>query len=409
MNKDSEQAPEQVQIFISHSSANLEHVRLFVELISAAFNLPKSLIRCTSVPGCKLKAGADVSGQLLQEIKDAEVFIGLLTTESIESTFVLFELGARWAVGKYFAPVLGPGSSTDLLKGPLQLKHAMRTNERTDMQQLVEEMAEVLGMKLQPSNSYEAALVALLNARAAAGSNTTRQAQAGKGPIASSLKIFAARKDLFSIAQRRYANLTGLGMPIDEPSMDLTDEQLSTYGMTSILGSMTLIDQLPVSETDYAQFCKAAKQPLPEYLRSQQPRDDYPVVCVTAFEADMYAAWLKKRLPSLSEWGDAAYLQPDGAYSDYPWGNSFLPDRCNSSASNVGAITPFTKYPHSRTPSGAFDMVGNIWEWLSEYTGNNRIIIGGSWYDSPKYCKRESQISWEPSERVKDIGFRAVM
>jgi hypothetical protein len=80
------------------------------------------------------------------------------------SLYVLCELGARWAIGGYFAPILGPGSSYKLLEGPLAQCHKLKLSERTDMQQLLEEIALATDHSLQPAQSYEHELEALIAA-----------------------------------------------------------------------------------------------------------------------------------------------------------------------------------------------------------------------------------------------------
>jgi len=157
------QPDESIVVFISHSSNDAVVARYLVTLLCSALNLPKSSLRCTSVPGCTLPAGADTPSQLLKDIKEARAFIGLITPVSIESAYVLFELGARWAIGSYFAPVLRPGGSYDLLKGPLAQRNQLKISERTDVQQLLAEVSKAVGLPLQPAQAYEHELDMLIS------------------------------------------------------------------------------------------------------------------------------------------------------------------------------------------------------------------------------------------------------
>ncbi len=87
-----------MKIFISHSSQDLEIVKSLVRLIRGSLNLSSEKIRCTSLNGHRLPAGVGTDDRLKQEIFDCEVLIGIITPISLESYYVLFELGARWGL-----------------------------------------------------------------------------------------------------------------------------------------------------------------------------------------------------------------------------------------------------------------------------------------------------------------------
>jgi hypothetical protein len=85
-----------IDIFISHSAADTRLAKTLIDLLLVSLPIDPKRIRCTSVNGYRLEGGAQADDQLRTEIWGAKVFIGLLTDHSISSTYVLFELGARW-------------------------------------------------------------------------------------------------------------------------------------------------------------------------------------------------------------------------------------------------------------------------------------------------------------------------
>lgn len=114
-----------IKIFISHSSEDSGIAESLADLFHTALNLSKTEIRCTSVDGYRLPVGVNTDEQLRREVLDSPVLVGLISHHSFESAFVLFELGARWGKNAFLAPVLVPGVSADILKGPLSGLNAL--------------------------------------------------------------------------------------------------------------------------------------------------------------------------------------------------------------------------------------------------------------------------------------------
>lgn len=189
------------------------------------------------------------------------------------------------------------------------------------------------------------------------------------------------------------------------------------------------IDLTPVTNRQFADFLAAGYRPQSSenFLRHWQNGEiptglaDHPVVYVSLEDAQAYAAWAGKRLPTEEEWQFAA-----GGIEGlrYPWGNTFQPDACNHG--QTGGTTPVMQFPAGRSPFGCYDLCGNVWEWTeSERISGGRtrftLLKGGSYYaakDSFWYSDGGPQANdfaakfllMAPSiDRCATIGFRCAV
>lgn len=105
---------------------------------------------------------------------------------------------------------------------------------------------------------------------------------------------------------------------------------------------------------------------------------DHPVNGVSWYEARAYCSWRSKRLPSVTQWWRAAL--GSGEHS-YPWGD----EEATSTRSNFEAsgTVPVESLPLGVSRFGAFEMAGNVREWLrpSEDGASAALSVGGSWQD----------------------------
>lgn len=184
------------------------------------------------------------------------------------------------------------------------------------------------------------------------------------------------------------------------------------------------IDAYEVTNADYKLFCDATKHPYPtnpawdkDYFLN---KPNYPVVNVSWYDANDYAKWVGKRLPTEEEWEKAAR----GAESRlWPWGKDFQPILANLDGKDDGYefTAPIGSFRSGNSPYGVYDMVGNVWEWTSSayksYPGGKdddkrfqqdyRVIRGGG-YQSPPMILGGAAFRFpsEPNKVYEATGFR---
>ncbi len=184
------------------------------------------------------------------------------------------------------------------------------------------------------------------------------------------------------------------------------------------------LDNCEVSNQEYYDFCIATSHSLPEFwgideLRSGPDFLSHPVVGISLFDAEQYARWAGKRIPTEAEWEYAAR----GGLVDknFPGG-----DTIDSTLANFGkkykGIMPAGSFPANAY--GLYDMAGNVWEWttdnyrddyyaLSPYNNPKgpersrfKAIRGGSWHSGAMCVQTYFRSGLIPSWVDFAVGFR---
>lgn len=209
------------------------------------------------------------------------------------------------------------------------------------------------------------------------------------------------------------------------------------------------IDKTPVTVATYRKFMTAGgyqnsqwwhpegwswvqkhriTQPL--YWSDDPEQADHPVCGVSWYEADAYACFVGKRLPTEVEWERAASWHPQSHQTQpLPWGDHPLtPQHGNFGASHSGT-TPVGQFPSGRSATGCDDLLGNVWEWTSswfeEYPGfmaypyvgysqtyfdqAHRVLRGGSWATRPWVLRPAFRNWYHPDVQQVFAGFRCVL
>ncbi|MBI4830131.1 MAG: SUMF1/EgtB/PvdO family nonheme iron enzyme [Candidatus Lindowbacteria bacterium] len=130
---------------------------------------------------------------------------------------------------------------------------------------------------------------------------------------------------------------------------------------------------------------------------------NHPVVCVSWNDANAYALWAGKRLPT----------------EGLTWSNASFSD-------NQKKTAPVGSFPGGKSVYAAEDMAGNVWEWCFDWwnrayyqtspptgptgpqAGEFKIIRGGSWFYSVDGARTFRRMYFRPAGSSADIGFRCV-
>jgi formylglycine-generating enzyme required for sulfatase activity len=392
------------QVFISYSRKDLTFVeRLAADLKDSGFEVWYDL--------SNLEGGARWNWVIEQAIEDSQYMVVVLSPDSVASEWVDDEVGYAKRLKKKIIPLYYLPCKIGMVYVNLNYIDVQGRKYTDNFNQILRALnASLVGRVSNPIPSSK-------SEQSQAESLTYETPALDKITLSNGMEFMRVPKGKFLMGS----------MDDDKSAYDDEKKQHAVdlpydYWMVRYLVTNELYN-------DYVK-AKGIKHPVDDW----QQKKDHPVVSVSWKDAVVYCQWLNKllraelhtelvlRLPTESEWEKAA-RGIDGR--EYPWGNTFDKNKCNTREGGKGGTTPVGLYsPQGDSPYGCADMSGNAWEWThslfnpypyqlsdereNEKASGARPLRGGSFM----YAKKNARCACRSGVGIgyfdSDVGFRVV-
>ena len=230
-----------------------------------------------------------------------------------------------------------------------------------------------------------------------------------------SYKTFTVNGVSFSMAKVEAGTFT----------MGATSEMENPVGDEKPAHQVTLTNNYYIGKTEVTQaLWKAVMGSNPSEFKG----DNKPVECVSwndcqTFISKLNAATGKSfRLPTEAEWEFAARGGNNSRHYQYSGSNNLFDVAWYTENSSNTTHDVASKQANEL---GIYDMSGNVYEWCSDWyssyssnhqyapagptSGSNRMLRGGSWYDSARFCRSSTRVSNFPDDRYRILGLRLAL
>jgi ergothioneine biosynthesis protein EgtB len=206
-------------------------------------------------------------------------------------------------------------------------------------------------------------------------------------------------------------------------------------------------DRFPVTQGQYQAFIAADGYQTPDYWSAAgwqwrtaqaitqplhwQPDpawQHHPVCGISYYEAEAYARFVGKRLPTEWEWEKVAGGNGSVDALTYPWGDRLPEPYHGNFDTQIGHTTAVNAYPQGQSKTGCWDLLGNVWEWTATpfapypgfepypyrgysaayFDGQHQVMRGGSWATRPWGLRNSFRNWYQPWVREIFVGMRLV-
>lgn len=177
------------------------------------------------------------------------------------------------------------------------------------------------------------------------------------------------------------------------------------------------LDIAEVTNEQYQEFVDKTGYAAPSHWKNNKYpplTNKFPVYNVSWDDANKYARWIGKRLPTEEEW---EYAARGAEGTIYPWGNeAWSKDKANLRETEIG-LAPVEYFPAGQSWCGIKDLVGNVAEWVADsfapYKGGSvkgvpqsKVYRGGSYKDPKDEFLTTRRRYSNASSKRPEIGFR---